>query len=310
MKIVICDQISLTAEHFKRIKSLGSVTVYSDIPKTEEEIIRRIKSADIITANWIEITPKIMDSAKNLKFIIVPAVGYEWVNVKHATKKGIKVLNCPTHNADAVANLTIGLILSLTRKIKAANKSLEEGKWVRSEYKGVELNDRSLGLIGYGNIGKRVANIAKFLHMRIRHANSKSSAQEIDEIIRTSDILSLHMPLNERTKNIIDARRIKMMKEDAYLINVSRGELVDQKALIKALKSKRIAGAGLDVFKNESFLEKVAAPEETVALARMNNVVATPHIAYNTQEMFERMGEEIILDIKSCTNGKPINVVN
>jgi phosphoglycerate dehydrogenase-like enzyme len=310
MRIVIPDQISLTPAHFKTIKSLGNVTIYEDIPKTDEEIIRRIKDAEIVTANWANLNSKIIDGAKNLKFIVVPAVGYEWVDVKYATKKGIKVLNCPTHNADAVANMAIGFILSTTRKVKEANKSLEDGEWDQTKYRGIELNGRTLGLIGYGNIGKRVAIIAKLLGMKVKYANSKTSPKEVDEIIKTSDILSLHMPLNGKTKNIIDSRRIKMMKKGSYLINVSRGGLIDQKALVQALKSGHIAGAGLDVFQNEPFGKSVSVSKEVRAIAKMDNVIATPHIAYNTQEMFERMGDEIISDIKSCIKGKPINVVN
>ncbi|MDE1768597.1 MAG: 3-phosphoglycerate dehydrogenase [Candidatus Micrarchaeota archaeon] len=309
MNIVIPDQISLKPKHFEIIKSLGNVKIYDDIPN-EAELIKRIKDAELITANWVEITPKIIDNAPRLKFIVAPAVGYEWIASEYAAKKGIKVLNCPTHNAAAVANLTIAFILAITRRLKEANRSVEEGKWIR-RFKGVELEGKTLGLIGYGNSGKIVGEVAKLLGMKVKYANTKTPKEEVDEIIKTSDIISLHTPLTKDTKHLIDEHRIKMMKKGVYFINVSRGGVVDQKALIKALKSGHIAGAALDVFENESIKELDSGiDKEIIELAKMSNVITTPHMAYNTNEMFERMGEEIILNIKSCINGKPINVVN
>lgn len=311
MKIVIPDRIDLIPKHFDIIRSLGSVTVYNDIPKSENEIIRRVRDAEIITANWFKVNRKIIDGAKKLRFIVIPAVGYEWVDVKYATRKGIKVLNCPTHNSASVANLTVGFILAITRKIKAANRSIENGQWIRMPYGGIELEGKTLGLIGYGNIGKRVGTIAKSLGMKIRYANSKTPGAEIDRIIRESDIISLHMPLTDKTRRMIDGRRIGMMKRSAYLINVSRGGIIDQEALLKALKSRQIAGAALDVFENEPFKEtKTGVPKEIVRLAGMANVITTPHIAYYTKEMYIRMGDEIIADIRSCIKNRPINVVN
>src|SRR5579864_5910496 len=138
MKIVIPDSITLIQKHFDMIKSLGTAVIYNDIPKSDDEIIRRVKDAEIITANWIKVNRKIVDGARKLKFIVVPAVGYERVDAKYAAKRGIKVLNCPTHNSASVANLTIAFILSATRRIKGANRSMEKGYWTRMPYEGIE----------------------------------------------------------------------------------------------------------------------------------------------------------------------------
>src|SRR5579862_6633758 len=175
MKIVIPDQIDLNSEHIEELKTLGDVIIHNDVPNSEEEIIKRISGAEIITANWIDITAKIIESTPTIKYIVVPAVGYEWVEVNTARSKGIHVLNCPTQNSAAVANYTIALIFALTRNLIEANKSLCDSEWHPKRFKGVELEGKILGLIGYGNIAKRVAQFAQALGMKVQHANSKTS---------------------------------------------------------------------------------------------------------------------------------------
>ncbi len=310
MKIVIPDDLGLLPKHYKTIKSMGDAEIYLDLP-SDKTFADRIKDADIITSGWTAITPAMMDSAKSLKYIIIEASGYQqWVDAAYAAKKGIAVLNCPTYSSAAVANMTIAFMLSLTRKIKAANETIMKGKWLKNPYRGMELEGRTLGLIGYGNIGRRVAEIAEKLGMKVEYCNSKT-ASRIDKILRVSDVVSLHLPLNGNTKHIMNSRRLGLMKKGAYLINVSRGGLVDQKALARALKSGSIAGAALDVFEDEPRREtSKGVSKDIIGLSRMGNVIATPHIAYNTTDMTERMGEEIIRNIESCIKGRPINVVN
>lgn len=311
MKIVIPDDLGLLPKHYKTIKTLGNVALYCDLP-SEKAYTDRIRHAEIITSGGMVITHRMMDEAKNLKYAIIEASGYhQSIDTKYATKRGIKVLSCPTFSSDAVANLTIAFILSLTRKIKEANESIKRGKWIKDVHQGIELEGKTLGLIGYGHIGKRVADIARRLGMKVKYSNSRTPLRVVDNIIKTSDILSLHLPLNEKTRHLMNAKRIRMMKKGAYFVNVSRGGLVDQKALVKALKSGYIAGAALDVFEDEPARELTkGVPRAIVGLAKMDNVIATPHIAYNTNEMRERVGEEIIANLKSCIKDKPINVVN
>ncbi len=147
--------------------------------------------------------------------------------------------------------------------------------------------------------------------MIVLYSNSNSTKSAIEKTVKNSDILSLHLPLNEKTKHMIDARMFALMKKGAYFINVSRGGIVDQKALIKALKSKRIAGAALDVFEGEPVKEMDSGiAKDIIELAKMDNVITTPHIAYRTEETRERLGDEMVRNIRSCVEGKPINVVN
>jgi phosphoglycerate dehydrogenase-like enzyme len=306
MKIVIPDHIEISSEAAESIRRLP-VQMYNDIPN-EAEIIDRIKYAEIITANYIDITPKIIDAAPKLKYIIVPAVGYEWVDYKYATTKGIKVLNCPTFNSQAVAELAISLMFAVGRKIVEANTSLRNGEWQAARFKGFELSGKKLGLIGYGNIGKRIARMAEGIGMTVGYTNSKSSSAEIDKLFKESDVVTLCLPLNADTKGLVDAKRLTMLKSNAILINVARGPIIDQQALIEMLKSGKVAGAGLDVFNDEPLVG--TPPQSIVELTKLPNVVATPHYGFNTVETAKRLGDELYENIKSCMDDAPINLVS
>lgn len=309
MKIVLLDYADeMIEEHEIQFKSLGEVTIYKDVPGGEEEIIDRIAGAEIITASWVSITEKIIKSTPSLKYIIVPGVGYDFIDTKAATKADIKVINCPTHNALAVAEYTICLILAVTRRIVAANLALKNGNWNTQAYLGTELSGKQLGLIGYGNIGRKVAQLATSFGMDVSYANSKTQPSHLDELIANADILSLHLPSTKQSKYLIDEKRLNLMKKSAYLINTARGAIVDQKALLTALKERRIAGAALDVFENEPITGN--PNEEILQLTQLDNVVATPHIAYNTKETAIRLGKELIGNIQACIKGSPINVVS
>jgi D-3-phosphoglycerate dehydrogenase len=313
MRIVFSDYIDLVyvelAEIYSnKLKSLGEITIYQDIPRTEEEIIKRIADAEIITVGWINITASIIKSSPSLKYIIVSGVGYDNVDVKAATEAGIKVINSPKHNSAAVAEYTIALILSVTKKIIAANTSLKKGNWNTQAYIGTELSGKKLGLIGYGNIARKVAQLATNFGMSVSYANSKTPAHQLDELIAAADILSLHLPITESSKYLMDERRLNLMKKSAYLINTARGAIIDQKALFKVLQEGRIAGAAIDVFEHEPITDKPS--EEILQLAQLDNVVGTPHIAYNTEETAIRLSEELIENIQACLSGSPINVVN
>lgn len=308
MKIVLPDFVDLIEQHEAELKSLGEVTIYNDLPEQEAEIIKRIADAEIITASWVNFSKKIINSNPQLKYIIATAVGYDFIDVDAATAAEIKVINCPTHNAAAVAEYTIGLILAITRKIVAASQDLQQGKWQTQIYIGTELSSKNLTLIGHGTIARKVAQLASNFGMNVSYANSKTSSQQLDELIAHADILSLHLPLTAQTQHLIDERRLNLIKESAYLINTARGAIIDQTALLAALKAKRIAGAALDVFADEPVTEE--PNQEILQLAQLDNVVATPHIAYHTAETAVRLGEELIANIKACLQGNPINVVN
>jgi D-3-phosphoglycerate dehydrogenase / 2-oxoglutarate reductase len=307
MKIVLTDNIDLTPEHKQKITSLSDVTIYTDLPSANE-IKVRIKDAEVITANWIDITEDILSEAANLKYIIAPTVGYDWIDVAAASKRNIKVLNCPTHNSKAVASLTIAMIFSLSRRLHEANAAMKTGEWNPTAYKGFELEGKTLGIIGRGRIGNEVASLAQSLGMHVQGVNSRSTVAEIDALVSSSDIVTLHAPLTEQSRNILDKRRLLMMKKGAYLINTARGAEVDQTALTEVLSSGHLAGAALDVFIGEP--NNGIVPDSIMKLVSLPNVLTTPHMAPDTKERDERLGEELIKVLETCIANKPINVVN
>ena len=222
--------------------------------------------------------------------------------------RGIKVLNCPSYNSQAVAEHAIGLIFAVSRKIIQAHISILNGAYKPQEFLGVEVEGKLLVTVGYGNIGKRIIKMAEGLGMKSDYINSKTTSQEIDEKIKKADILVLCLPLTAKTKNIIDKKRLSLLKKNAIVINVARGLVVDQKALYQALKKNKITGAGIDTFAKDETITK--ARKDILDFAKLQNVVATPHMAFNTKEAAERLGNELISNINSCFKNKPINVVN
>jgi len=307
MKIVVTDKIDINTDATEKLKQLPA-TVFEDVPKTEEEIIARAKDAEIITANYIDITPKIIDACPKLKYIIVPAVGYEWVDYKYAASKGIKVINSPTHNSPAVAEHAIALMFAAVRHLYPAQASLQAGKWQNRDFRGIELHGKKLGLIGYGRIGKNIEGMAAGLGMDCSYVNSKSTPGDVDALLCNSDVVAVCVALNDATRGLLDARRLGLLKPTAYLVNVARGAIIDQAALLQLLRDNKIAGAGLDVFADEPL---VGEPDEAIVeLAKLPNVAATSHIAYNTQETTLRLGEEIYANVVACLNGQLQNVVN
>lgn len=307
MKVVIPDPIELPEKAKQRLRSSGAL-LYDDMPKDVAELVNRIKDAEIIKANYVDVTSEIIDGVPSLKYIIVPAVGYEWIDIAYAASKGIKVLNCPTFNSEAVAEHALTLLLAANRKLIAATESLEAGKWEHEPLIGMELFGKKLGLIGYGNIGRRIEQLVSGFDMQVSYVNSKSSHDGIDRLLRESDVVCLCAPLNENTKHLVDKRRLGLLKKTAILVNVGRGAVIEQPALLEVLLAGRLAAAGLDVFEGEPLTGR--PNDEIIALARLPNVVATPHIAYNTYETAAKLGKEIYDDIQSCLTGKPVNVVN
>lgn len=305
MKIVLPDKINISDDYKNKIRELGA-EVYEDLPDNDE-LKKRIQDAEIITASYVDITPDIIDAAPNLKYIVVPAVGYEWVDTEYAASKGITTLNCPTFNSQAVAEHAMTLLMAVNRNVITGIDELRAGKWNPQDLVGYELNGKKLGLIGYGNVGTRIEKIATSFGMSVSYVNSKSSSDEVDKLLSDSDFVVICAPLNDSTRNLVDERRLELMKQTAILVNVGRGAVTDQNCLIKVLKNKQIRGAGLDVFDGEPL---TGVPSDTiVGLAKLPNVVATPHMAYNTEEINNKQGAEILVNLQSCIAGEPVNVV-
>lgn len=308
MKVAITDPIAtMPKEYVDKIKALGA-EVYDDIPPDNAALIARLKDVEIATANYVDITKEIIDACPKLRYVIVPAVGYDWVDAGYAAKKGVKVVNCPTFVTLSVAEHAVALMFNIAKRISEADDDLRAGNWDAIKFKGLQLSYKKLGLIGYGNIGKMIHKLVVPLNMDVTYVNSKSTPDQVDKLVANSDVVCICAPLNESTRSLVDDRRLRLLKKSALLVNVGRGAIIDQRALIKHLKVGSFA-AGLDVFDGEPDAKGVL-PEEIHDLVNLPNVVATPHTAYNTPETLDRLGAEMLANIKSCIEGSPINVVN
>lgn len=308
MKIVVPDLIwGIPEKYWDELRNIGA-EVYTDRPD-RQEIISRVKDAQIITVNYYSGDKDLIDSAPQLKHIIAPAVGYDWIDIDYAATKGISVSNCPTFVPLTVAEHAMALLLSLAKNLNIAQADMRSGIWQPNNYTGLELAGKKLGLLGYGHIGKNIERMASGFGMSVSHTNSKSSAEDIDKIFADSDVVCLCLPLTNETRHMVDARRLGMLKKSAYLINVARGPIIDQSALVEALKRNDFAGAGLDVYDGEPGATGQIS-EQIQQLVSLPNVVATPHSAFNTHEALDRKGAEIVANIKACLDGQPINVVN
>jgi len=307
-KIVITDKIDFSKDQKERLKSLGIVKIFEDLPVREDEIIRRIKGANIITSNWVKISENIIKSNPTLDNIVVSAIGYDNIDIKIAKENHIIVSNSPKYCVNAVAEHTICLILALARKLVKANINMKNGICDKEPLLGIELLNKKLCIIGKGKIGTRVGEIASGFGMKVEFINSKSSKIEIKEKISKSNFVSLHLPLNENTFHYFDVNKFRYMRKDSYLINTSRGKIVDTNILINYLKNYKIAGAGIDVYETPFMSTKL--PNELKELVSLENVITTPHIAFNTKEAIYNIAEEVIENIQAILYGKPINVVN
>ena len=308
MNIVIPDKINLDKESRAKLESTPNIKIYDDVVNDPATIIDRIKDAEVVTANYIDLTKEIIDASPKLKYIISPAVGYDWIDSKTATEKGIKILNCPTFNTQAVAEHAIALMFAVKRQILNANKSVLNGKFDSMEYTGTEVSGKTLVSVGKGNIGSKILTMAKGLGMATDFVDTKTDEAEFNNKISKADVLVLSFPLNEKTKGLINEEKLSLLKPSAIVINVARGLVVNQDAFYKVLFENKIAGAGIDVFPKDETLKETN--EDIMRFVKLPNVVATPHMAFNTKEAIDRLGVELIENIESCLSGNPVNIVN
>jgi len=296
MKVLVCDPIHEAG--IERLKNAGfEVDVKPDI--TGEELRDAVSNYDaLIVRSRTKVTKEIIEAGKRLKMIGRAGAGLDNIDVKAAEKKGVKVLNTPEAPAEAVAELTIGLILSLARNIPIADRSMKEKKWIKKKLIGWELKGKTLGTIGLGNIGEKVARLAKAFGMKIlitkRTPPAPTLLKELEaefiplqDLLKRSDIVTIHVPHTPQTHHMIGEKEIQLMKDGAFLINTSRGPIVDQEALLKALKTGKLGGAALDVYEVE--------PPNDWTLMQLPNVVCTPHIGAQTREA-QRTASELIAE--------------
>ena len=280
-------------------------------PYEKEEMLKLIKDVDGIIIGIDELSAVIIGKANKLKVISKYGTGLDNIDIDVATNKKIIVTNTPTANVDAVADLAFGLILSLARRIPEADKKTKSGKW--GKIIGKSVWEKTIGIIGLGKIGKQVAKRAKGFDMNILAfdiVKDKKSAKKygikyvkLEKLLRKSDYITIHIPLNYATRNMISYEELEKIKESAFLINTSRGGIVDEEALYDALKNNKLRGAALDVYKNEPLRES--------PLTELDNVIMTPHISAYTEEAIENMSIQAAQNLIDVLEGRePQNRVN
>lgn len=314
MKIVILDGYPATRGDYTYdfLKKYGEVVLY---PRTPYElIVDRAKDADIILANKIVIDKPIFDQLPKLKMIAMLATGYNSIDIETAKERGIYVCNIPKYSSPSVAQFTIALLLEITNQVGLHNQSVKSGDWANcpdfcyNKTKQIELYGKTIGLIGYGDIAKQVAVIAKAFGMNVLGYRRSGGTDEFAEIVPleylicNSDIISLHCPLNPQSDKLICNETISKMKDNVIILNTARGGLVNENDLAKNLKSGKILAYGGDVLTKEP-------PEHNNPLFDCENAFITPHLAWATVEARGRLMEIMENNIAGFINGKVINNV-
>jgi glycerate dehydrogenase len=298
-------------------KELGELTVYDRT--APEDVLERAKGAQVILTNKVVITEELMDQLPELRYIGVLATGYNVVDIPAARKHGIVVTNIPAYSTMSVAQMVIAHLLNITNQVALHSEAVRQGEWQRNKDFSfsltplIELDGKTLGIVGLGNTGTATARIALSLGMRVLAYSSKSAealqqmglekAENYEQLFREADVLSLHCPLTEETKHLVNVERLKLMKPTAILINTGRGPLIDEEALADALNEGRIMAAGVDVLQEEP-------PRKGSPLISARNCYITPHIAWATQAARERLLNIALANVKAFLNGKPQNVVS
>jgi len=278
-----------------------------EFSKTKSQIEKIIAKYDgIVIRSRFKIDKKFIDAAKKLKFIARAGSGLENIDTKYAEQKKIKCINAAEGNKQAVAEHALALILNLFNKINQANNELKSGKWLREENRGIELSGKKIGIIGFGNTGSSFVNLLKNFDLELlvydKYKQNYEYKSSLKEIFEKAEILSLHVPLNDETKKYIDKSFINKMKKPFYLINTSRGQCVDTKALIRGIKENKVKGACLDVFEHEkTSFEKLKRNRDLTFLLNSNKTILTPHIAGWTTESYFKiakiLSEKIISEL-------------
>lgn len=299
---------------WERIASMGTLTVYDRTAPSE--LMERAKGADILLTNKVVLDADALRRFPDLKYVGVLATGYNVVDTKAAHEQGITVTNIPAYSTDSVAQMVFAHILNITQRVGHYGEENAKGRWSSNadfcwwDTPLMELNGKTIGIVGLGNTGSATARIALAFGMKVKAYTSKEQTQlpeniekaTLDELFSTSDIISLHCPLTETTKEIVNAERLAQMKPSAILINSGRGPLVDEGALAEALNNGTIYAAGLDVLSSEP-------PKAENPLLTARNCFITPHIAWATKEARTRLMDIAADNIAGFIAGKPINTV-
>lgn len=320
MKIVILDGHTITQNdlNWDMLSQFGEVTAYDRTPYEEDETVKRIGEAELVMTSKVPITASIMDRCPKMKYVGVTATGYNIVDVKAAAQRGVTVTNVPGYGTETVAEFVFALLLHMTRQVSVCADSVQKGDWCKCEdfcylpSQQMSLFGKTMGIVGFGQIGRKTAEIARVFGMKVivytRHPKKELETDELSfaplsEVLRQADVLSLHCPLTEDTKYMMNEEAFRQMKPTAYLINTSRGPLVEEQSLIKALKEGWIKGVALDVIEKEPMTEDCQ-------LLGIPNCVIVPHVAWATKESREILIRIIGENIKAYLAGNPVNVVS
>lgn len=317
-RIVILDGATLNPgdNPWTPIKQLGEVVLHQ--ASEPDEIVERLRDADVAVTNKARLTSEIISRLPNLKLIAVTATGYDCVDTKAAAEQGIPVANVPTYGTPSVAQFTFALLLELCHRVSLHDEAVRDGEWQRcgsfSFWKTpqVELHDLTIGIVGFGRIGQQVGRIASAFGMKIlaasRHRSDPPTDYEFeyassDEIAERADVITLHCSLNDESRGMINKALIDRMKPSAFLLNTSRGPLIDEAALAEALNTDQLAGAAVDVASVEPITDDNP-------LLTAKNCVITPHMAWSSLAARRRMMQVTADNIRSFQSGQPSNIVN
>ncbi|WP_294490692.1 D-2-hydroxyacid dehydrogenase [uncultured Ruminococcus sp.] len=317
MKIVILDSETVSRGgdvSLEGITSLGDAQVYGYTPN--EEVADKIGDADAVICNKCLVTEEVFEKCRNLKYVGLFATGYNNVDLNAADRHGAVVCNVPAYSTDSVAQHTFALILNHFNKIRAYADTVDNGDWVN--YKlftyfyipTYELKGMTIGIVGYGSIGRRVAEIARVFGMKVltftrspEKVGDGAEAVSLDRLLRESDVVTMHCPLTDTTKEMINKDSLAKMKSTAYFVNTARGGVVNEQDLADALNDGVIAGAGIDTLTFEPM-------REDCPLRNAKNITITPHIAWAPKQTRERLLEKVAENLRRWRDGQPQNVVN
>lgn len=316
MQVVLLEPLAINNEELQKfadnLQKMGHEFVaYDTVEKDTQALIQRAQDADVLIIANNPLTGEVINAAKNLKYIAVAFTGVDHVDLEACRARGIKVSNAKGYATEAVAELTVGMIISLLRNIVECDRVIRIGG-TKAGLVGSELNGKTVGIVGTGAIGLRTAELLKVFNCQLLGYSRSHSDQAIklgikyvslEELLANSDIVSLHVPLTEQTKGLINKDNIKLMRKNSILINVARGPVIDSEALAMALEEEIIAGAGIDVYEVEPPI-----PSDH-PLLKAKNVLATPHVAFATHESMLKRAEIVFDNVFSWLNGEDKNLV-
>lgn len=311
--VVLADRFFMSEKSLTEISALGGYA-WAEARDHHDlsEQLNRSTSVRILVSEYVRIDQSILDKTPGLKGVIAYGAGYDHIDTKRAAERGVLVCNCRGENAQAVAELTFGLLLSLMRKIHLSDRYVRGGSWKKTEGSalpqwatGGELQGKTMGIIGLGQIGVRVARIARGFDLKILAYDPFAYPQgfagientQLEDLLTRADIITLHVPLTPSSAKMINARALSMMKPGALLVNTSRGKVIDEAVLLRVLKEKRIGGAALDVFASEPISGKHP-------FCNLENVVLSPHIGAMTQEAGERLSASVARQVRDILEGR------